>query len=85
MKVTVNIDCTPEEARTFLGMPDVKPMQEALLREMEEQIRASMKAMSPESVMKIWFPAAAQNAEHLQKSFFSYFQQIMSANMPRQE
>ena len=23
MKVTVNIDCTPEEARRFMGLPDV--------------------------------------------------------------
>ena len=25
MKVTVNVECTPEEARTFLGLPDVQP------------------------------------------------------------
>ena len=23
MKITVDIDCTPEEARTFMGLPDV--------------------------------------------------------------
>ena len=28
MKVTVNIDCTPEEARQFLGLPDVAPANE---------------------------------------------------------
>ena len=26
MKITVDVDCTPEEARAFLGLPDVKPM-----------------------------------------------------------
>ena len=31
MKVTVDIDCTPEEARTFFGLPDVKPMQKAMM------------------------------------------------------
>ena len=31
MKVTVNVECTPEEARTFLGLPDVQPMQEAVM------------------------------------------------------
>lgn len=39
MKITMNIDCTPEEARAFFGLPDVKPMQEKLLREMEERLR----------------------------------------------
>src|SRR6516164_5311770 len=31
MKFKIDIDCTPEEARAFLGLPDVKPLQEALL------------------------------------------------------
>ncbi|WP_420846806.1 DUF6489 family protein [Microvirga tunisiensis] len=28
MKITMDVECTPEEARAFLGLPDVKPMQE---------------------------------------------------------
>ncbi|OYW87680.1 MAG: hypothetical protein B7Z20_04585 [Sphingobium sp. 32-64-5] len=28
MQVTVNVDCTPEEARTFLGLPDLAPIHE---------------------------------------------------------
>jgi hypothetical protein len=30
MKVHIDIDCTPEEARTFFGLPDLQPMQEAV-------------------------------------------------------
>ena len=29
MKITIEIDCTPDEARQFVGLPDVKPMQAA--------------------------------------------------------
>jgi len=29
MKVNVEIDCTPEEARRFLGLPDVKKANDA--------------------------------------------------------
>jgi uncharacterized protein DUF6489 len=47
MKVTVNIDCTPEEARAFLGLPDVRPMQERLMRELEERLAANIRAMDP--------------------------------------
>ena len=39
MKVTINIDCSPEEARTFMGLPDVRPMQEALLKELEARLQ----------------------------------------------
>lgn len=28
MIITINVDCTPEEARAFLGLPDLKPMQD---------------------------------------------------------
>src|SRR5262245_24852222 len=35
MKVKIEIDCTPIEARDFLGLPDVKPMQEAMMDQMQ--------------------------------------------------
>lgn len=31
MKITVEIDCTPDEARHFAGLPDVVPMQQAII------------------------------------------------------
>ncbi|MFW5680430.1 MAG: DUF6489 family protein, partial [Pseudomonadota bacterium] len=34
MKVRIEVDCTPEEARAFLGLPEVRPLQERLLTEM---------------------------------------------------
>ena len=54
MKITINVDCTPEEARAFLGLPDVRPIQEAMMAEMEERMRSGLAAMDPEAVMKMW-------------------------------
>lgn len=72
MKVTINVDCTPEEARTFLGLPDVKPMQAAMMAEMEERMRSGLNAMDPESLFKMWLPGGNMKAlEDLQKSFWS--------------
>lgn len=71
MKITIDIDCTPEEARTFLGLPDVKPMQEAMMREIEQRMTANLNAMDPESIMKTWLPAGIQGMEQLQKMFWS--------------
>ena len=31
MKIKIDIDCTPQEARAFFGLPHVEPMQEAVL------------------------------------------------------
>ena len=35
MKFKIDIDCTPQEARTFLGLPDVESVQKALYSEIE--------------------------------------------------
>jgi hypothetical protein len=83
MKVTVQVDCSPEEARTFLGLPDVQPMQEALMKELETRLKANMQAMDPEVMVKTWLPASIQSAEQLQKMFWSQVQQSLAgvANM----
>ncbi len=38
MKVRVDIDLTPEEARRFLGLPDVSGLQEDVVRYAREQL-----------------------------------------------
>ena len=71
MKITIDIDCTPEEARHFLGLPDVKPMQDAMMQEIQDRMRASLHAMDPETMMKTWLPAGIQGVEQLQKMFWT--------------
>ena len=78
MKVTVNIDCSPEEARAFMGLPDVRPMQEALLKELEARLRDNMQAASPEAMLKTWLPATLQNADQLQQMFWGQVRQMMA-------
>jgi len=73
MKITVNIDCTPEEARTFMGLPDVKPMQEMMMEEVKERMRANLSAMDPDTLFKTWMPTGIQNVEQFQKMFWSQF------------
>ncbi|CAA7622809.1 conserved hypothetical protein [Magnetospirillum sp. LM-5] len=73
MKITVDIDCTPEEARTFLGLPDVRPMQDALMAQIQERMTASLHAMEPEVMLKTWLPAGVQGMEQLQKMFWAQF------------
>ena len=50
MKINVEVDCTPEEARAFLGLPDLRPMQEELLAEMKERMSASFRALDPQEL-----------------------------------
>ena len=48
MKITVEMDCTPEEARAFLGLPDLKPMQQAVIERMQTRMNEAADAFSPE-------------------------------------
>jgi len=71
MKFKVDIDCTPDEARAFFGLPDLKPLQEALLPEVEERLRATLKAMDPDAMLKTWLPATLKGFEQLQEMFLA--------------
>jgi len=54
MKVNIEIDCTPEEARSFLGLPDVTALNEALMKEMQKRAEANMEQLDPEVLMRQW-------------------------------
>ncbi len=69
MKITVNIDCTPEEARTFLGLPDVKPMQDQLMQELHDRMAANIRSMAPDEMMKAWLPATMAGYDQMRDFF----------------
>lgn len=78
MKINFDIECTPEEARLFLGLPNIAPMQDRVMKEMEEKMRDNIRDLDPESFMKIWMPATVQGWSDMQKTFWSQ----MGANKP---
>jgi hypothetical protein len=60
MKFTVNVECSPEEARRFMGLPDVTPINEKLVEEMTKRMEANLQMMSPESMMSSWMSVGTQ-------------------------
>jgi len=72
MKVTVNIDCTPLEARQFMGLPDVQPMQAVVMAEMEKRMLAEAEKFSPEGFMRAWFMEGQQGADLLRQMFNNF-------------
>ena len=57
MKVTVDIDLTPEEARAALGLPDLTPLHDRYVAMMSDMM--SGQAIKPEAIealMKGWAP-----------------------------
>lgn len=80
MKITLDVDCSPEEARAFFGLPDVKPLQEKLMAEIEGRLSAALKAMDPVEMMKTWLPATMKGFGELQDFFLA---QMREAGRPK--
>jgi len=71
MKVKFDIECTPEEARQFFGLPDVQPMQEKLMKDLQERLEENIRAVSAEELIRTWMPATMQGFGEMQKNFWS--------------
>ncbi len=71
MKITIDVDCTPQEARTFLGLPDVEAYQAEVMRMMQEKLAQGLTPEGMEQYMKTWSPFGTGNWEEMQKAFWS--------------
>lgn len=67
MKVNVEIDCTPAEARAFLGLPDVSQLNQHLMEEMQKRLDANLAMAAPEELMKNWMAFGGQASEQFVK------------------
>ena len=76
MKVNVEVTCTPEEARAFFGLPDLGPMQQRVMGEIEERLRSSLNSMNPETIFKTWLPASMQGVEQMQQLQQAFWSQL---------
>lgn len=56
MKVNVEVDCTPEEARRFLGLPDLAPVHDAYVSQMVDAVKNGVSSDAMEAMLKSWGP-----------------------------
>jgi hypothetical protein len=76
VKMSINLDCTPEEARAFLGLPDVKPMQERMMVEVENRLRKAISDSSPEAFVKTWLPLTLEGMGEFQRAVWASFSKV---------
>jgi len=65
MKVTVEVECTPVEARAFLGLPDVSAFNDRMVAEMVSRFEKNAALVDLEPVMKSWMTLGGQAQEAL--------------------
>lgn len=73
MKVNVEVDCTPEEMRRFLGLPDVTAVNKVYV----DNLVDAMQGTSNIDQMQ----ALARNIAPMGEMGLRFFQQIMEAGM----
>ena len=67
MKVKLEVDCTPAEARAFLGLPDVESLNEQLVTEVKRRMDDNITAMQPDELMKTWTSFGMQAQDQFRK------------------
>ncbi|KQX21524.1 MULTISPECIES: DUF6489 family protein [unclassified Sphingomonas] len=56
MKITVDVDCTPEEARRFMGLPDMSGVHAVYIDKMKKMIEEGVTPDTMETMMRNWMP-----------------------------
>lgn len=72
MKVTVNMDMTPDEARKLMGLPDLEPLQNAMMEKIQAQMEEYFNDISdPEAMFTKFMPMGIQAMEQY-SNFFNH-------------
>ena len=56
MKINVEVDCTPEEARRAVGLPDLTPLHDRYVATLMDMMEGSVRPDALEGMMKNWAP-----------------------------
>ena len=67
MKLSIEVDCTPEEARRFMGLPDVSALNDHIVNEMKKSIESNLSMLAPEELIKSWMSFGAGAQEQFRK------------------
>ncbi|MBY0422036.1 MAG: hypothetical protein K2Q06_07000 [Parvularculaceae bacterium] len=67
MRLTINIDCTPDEARMFFGMPNVAPLNDMVVTEMTRRAKENLDTLAdPERFMAQMMTMGGKGLEQFQ-------------------
>lgn len=56
MKLNIEIDCTPEEARRAVGLPDLTPVHDRYVAMLLDMVEGGIKPEMVETMLRSWSP-----------------------------
>lgn len=80
MKVTIDLDATPQEMRVLLGLPDVESLQQEMVEKIRAKMLADIEAGKPAEFMRLFMPTPDQfkSLESMQSAFWDAVSGAMS-------
>lgn len=66
MKINIEVDCSPDEARRFLGLPEIAPLQERVMDVLEKRMIEGIKGMDTQQLVEQWLPLGVKGIEQWQ-------------------
>mgnify|MGYP000679787051 CR=1 FL=1 len=67
MKFNIEVDCTPEEVRRLVGLPDLTEVHDAYLDRMKEAMSKGISPDMVESMMRAWVPMGGQGIDFVRE------------------
>jgi hypothetical protein len=67
MKIHIDMEMTPEEARTLMGLPDLTRLNEEMVGEIAKRMKAALDTSDPQAMLRAWMPMGGQGFEQFQR------------------
>lgn len=69
MKINVEVDCTPEEARRVMGLPDFTPVHEKYIEMLTSSMDGNVSSEVVENMLRSWGPVGDAGMSFWRKMF----------------
>ncbi len=74
MKIHVEIDATPQEVRTFFGLPDLGPLHEKIIGMLQDPMAYGAEGYDPLKLMSLFMAGAQGPWARWQEAFWKAFE-----------
>ena len=81
MKLKIEVDATPQELREFLGLPEVKEIQQEMMEKLREKMLSGVEDYDPAKLLEPFLPENLKSMESMQKAFWNMA--TASGNKPK--
>jgi hypothetical protein len=69
MKITIDLDITPEEMRRLMGLPDVQAFQQQLLDDIRARMHEGVEGYDPLKLFQPYLASSLAGMDMMQKLF----------------